>query len=115
MPSVEHAERHSSSSTVSFFTASSIRFEIEDDDPVLLLGHHLRQRHTLLGVVAGRPGVLALVVGIDVVEIAVDPNLPGNLHGLTVDGGEQRSYFLGSLRILPSLGIGTRSSPLQKT
>ena len=90
--------------------------EVEDDDPVLLLGHHLGERHAFLGVVAGRPGVLALVVGVDVVEVAVDPDLPGDLHGVAVDGREHRACTAsGSSRILPSFGSGTRSSPLQKT
>ena len=66
--------------------------DVEDDDPVLLLGHHLRQRDALLGVVAGRPRVLALVVGIDVVEIAVDADLPGDLHRVAVDGGEESTH-----------------------
>ena len=40
-------------------------------------------------------GVLALVVGIDVVEIAVDHHLPGDLHRVAVDGGEDRAILLG--------------------
>ena len=44
--------------------------DVEDDDPVLLVGGHLRQGDAFFRIVAGREGVLALVVGIDVVEIA---------------------------------------------
>ena len=62
--------------------------QIEDDDPVLLLRHHFGESHTLLRVVAGRPGVFALVVRVDIVEIAVDLDLPGDLHGLAIDGRE---------------------------
>ena len=65
--------------------------DVEDDDPVLLLGRHLGQGDALLRVVAGREGVFALVVGIDVVEIAVDHDLPGDLHRVAIDGGEDRS------------------------
>ena len=64
--------------------------DVEDDDPVLLVGRHLGQGDALLGVVAGREGVLALVVGVDVVEIAVDDHLPGDLHRVAVDRGEDR-------------------------
>ena len=76
--------------------------EVEDDDPVLLLGHHLGQGHAFLRVVAGRRSILALVVGIDVVEVAVDHDLPGDLHRVAVDGGEDRAVLL---RIVEDLAV----------
>ena len=53
-----------------------------------LLCHHVGERHALLGIVAGRESVLALVVRIGVVEVAIDHHLPGDLHRVAVDGGE---------------------------
>ena len=88
--------------------------EVEDDDPSPLLGHHLGEGDAFFGVVAGRPRVLALVVGVDVVEVAVNDDLPGDLHGLAVHG-VNIEYFFGSSSTLPSFGSGTRSSPLQNT
>src|SRR6185295_11350104 len=64
--------------------------QIEYDDPVLLLRHHLRERDTFLRIVARRPSILALVISIDIVEVAVDADLPGDLHGLAVYRCEQR-------------------------
>ena len=59
--------------------------EVEDDDPILLVGGHLGQGDAFLAVVAGREAVFALIVGIDVVEIAADDHLPGDLHGVAVE------------------------------
>ena len=64
--------------------------EVEDDDPVLVGRHHVGERDALLGVVAGGEAVLALVVGVDVVEVAVDLDLPGDLHRVAVHGREDR-------------------------
>ena len=63
--------------------------DVEDGHPVLLGGRHLAQREALLRVVAGGERVLALVVGIDVVQVAIDHHLPGDLHGFAIDGGEE--------------------------
>ena len=64
------------------------RLDVEDDDVVLLGGGHFRQRHAFLGIVAGRERVEAVVIGIDVVQIAADHHLPGDLHRLAIDRGE---------------------------
>ncbi|MNR97683.1 hypothetical protein D3C72_288690 [compost metagenome] len=69
--------------------------DVEDDDPVLLLRHHLFERDALFGIVAGRKAVFALVIGIDIVEVAIDDHLPCNLHGLAVDRREDREIFGG--------------------
>ena len=78
--------------------------EVENDDPVLLLGHHLRQRNAFLGVVAGREGVFALVVGIDIVEVAIDHDLPGDLHGVAIDRREDRTVGFGIVHGPPVIG-----------
>src|SRR3546814_20127865 len=44
---------------------------------------------------SGREAVLALEVGVDVVEVAVDHHLPGDLHGVAVDGGEDAVVLAG--------------------
>ena len=67
--------------------------EVEDDDPVLLVGGHLGQGDAFLPVVAGREGVFALIVGIDVVEIAADDHLPGHLHRVAVQRREDRTIL----------------------
>ena len=46
-------------------------------------------------VVAGREAVFALIVGIDVVEIAADDHLPGDLHRVAIDRAEDRTVLLG--------------------
>ena len=78
--------------------------DVEDDDPVLLLGHHLGERDAFFRIVAGGEGVLALVVGIDVVEVAVDDDLPGDLHRVAVDGGEDRAVLLRVVEDLAVIG-----------
>ena len=78
--------------------------EVEDDDPVLLVGRHLGQRDAFLGVVAGREAVFALIVGIDVVEIAADDHLPGHLHRVAVDRREDRTVLLGIVEDLAVVG-----------
>ena len=67
---------------------------IEDNDPILLVGGHLGQRNALFRIVTGREGVFALIVGIDIVEIAIDHHLPGNLHSVAIDRGEDRTILL---------------------
>ena len=67
--------------------------DVEDDGPVLLGGGHLLQVHAHLGVVAGGDRVLALIVGIDVVEVAVDDDLPGYLHRVAVERREDRDVL----------------------
>src|SRR3546814_4372004 len=44
----------------------------------------------------GGEGILALVVGIAVVEVAVDQHLPGDFHGVAVNGGvDGEEVFFG--------------------
>ena len=84
--------------------------DVEDHRPVLLVGGHLGQRHPFLGVVAGRHRVLAGIVGIDIVEIAVDDHLPGDLHRVAVDGREDGMILL---RVVQELaGVGQRDAVL---
>ena len=66
---------------------------VEDDGPVLLGGGHLLQVHAHFGIVAGGDRVLALIVGIDVIEVAVDDHLPGDLHGVAVERREDRDVL----------------------
>ena len=35
-------------------------------------------------------GILALIIGVGIVEIAIDEHLPGDFHLVAVDGGEHR-------------------------
>ena len=62
--------------------------QVEHDDMVEFVLGHLGQIHPHLGVVGGREGVLALVVAVGVVEVARHQYLPGDLHGIAVDGSE---------------------------
>ena len=78
--------------------------EVEDHDPVLFLRHHVGECHALLGVVAGREGVLALVVRIGVVEVAVDHHLPGDFHGVTIDRREDRPVLVRLVQDLAVVG-----------
>ena len=64
------------------------QLEIEDHGPVLLVGGHVGDVQPLFRVVAGGERVLALVVGVAVVQVAVHQHLPGDFHGLAIDGGE---------------------------
>src|SRR5690606_10415094 len=67
--------------------------DAEDDDPVLLICLHARQIDRLLRIVAGSHGILALVVGIDIVEIAIDKHLPGHFHRVAVNGRKDATIF----------------------
>ncbi|CUI31666.1 Uncharacterised protein [Achromobacter sp. 2789STDY5608621] len=61
--------------------------DVEHHHPVLLVGGGFLHRQAFLRVVAGREGILALVVGVAVVEVAVHQHLPGDLHGVAVQRG----------------------------
>src|SRR6516164_9155161 len=76
--------------------------DVEDGDPVLLARGHFSERHALLRIVASGEGVLALIIGVSVVEVAVDHHLPRDFHGVAVDGGEDRPIFF---RIVQNLAI----------
>ena len=78
--------------------------EVEDHDPVLFLRHHVGECHALLGVVAGREGVLALIVRIGVVEVAVNHHLPGDLHGIAIDRREDRPVLVRLVQDLAVVG-----------
>jgi hypothetical protein len=80
--------------------------DVEDDDVVLVARGHLGDRDPLLGVVAGRGDVLALIVPIVVVEVSADDHLPGNRHGVAVDGRENRAPLLRLVEILADVGDG---------
>src|SRR6516225_4062116 len=78
--------------------------DVEDGDPVLFARGHFGERHALLRIVAGRERIFALVVGVGIVEIAVDHHLPGNFHGVAVDGGEDRPVLLRVVQHLAVIG-----------
>ena len=105
MPPIEHRN------SADFFEVALLdrlldALDVEDHDPVLLIGHHLRQRDALFRVVAGRPAVFALVVGVDVIEIAVDVDLPRYLHRVAIDRGEQCGILFGIVEDLAVIGDG---------
>ena len=59
--------------------------DVENDHPRLLVVGHLGKSGALVGIVAARDRVLALIVGVGVVEIAVHQHLPGDRHRVAVD------------------------------
>ena len=73
---------------VAVFDAFFDALDVEDDNPVGFAGGHFADVQTFLGVIAGGEGVFALVVGIEVVEVAVHAHLPFDVHGVAVNGGE---------------------------
>ena len=80
--------------------------DVEDDHPVLFLGGHLGGRDAFFRVVAGREDVFALIVGVGVVQVAVHPDLPRDLHRVAVDGGEVRAVLLRLVQDLAVIGRG---------
>ena len=69
--------------------------DVENHGPVLFAGGHFRQRHPLFTVVAGGNRIISLVIGVAVIQVAVDHHLPGDLHGIAVDGAENRFVLFG--------------------
>ena len=69
--------------------------EVEDDHVVHLVRRHLGEGHPHFRVVGGREGVFALIVAVGVVEVARDHHLPGDLHRVAVESGEEVDVFLG--------------------
>src|SRR5690606_21445020 len=61
---------------------------VEHHHPVTLVAHGAAQVQRLLRVVAGGGGEAAGVVGVAVVQVAVDDDLPGHLHGFGVHRAE---------------------------
>ena len=59
--------------------------DIEHHDPVALVAHHAAEIVGLFRVVAGGRGETPGVVGIGVIEVAVDDDLEGHLHFFGVD------------------------------
>jgi hypothetical protein len=57
----------------------------------------------LFALQQGREGVLALVVGVGIIEIPVDQHLPCNLHLVAVDRGVDGPVVLGIEQIAPSV------------
>ena len=80
------------------------RLDIEDHRPVLLVGGHLRQGDALLAVVAAGDGIQPLVVGVDVVEVAVDHHLPGDLHAVAIDGAEDGDVLRWIVQVTAVVG-----------
>ena len=73
---------------VAVFHAFFDALDVEDDNPVGFAGGHFADVQTFFRVIAGGEGVFALVVGIEVVEVAVHAHLPFDVHGIAVNSGE---------------------------
>ena len=77
---------------------------VEDHGPVLFRRRHLLKIDAFFRVVAGRDGIFALIVGVHIVQISINDHLPGNLHAVAVDGGEDGVIFLGLVEDHPVIG-----------
>src|SRR5690606_3762399 len=92
---------------VAFLDAVFNGFQVEHHGPVLRVGAHLAYIYSLFGVVSGGERVLALVVGVAIVQVAVHDHLAGDFHGVAINGGKHREIvFLGVAKDCAVIGQG---------
>ena len=77
-------------------------------DPVALVAHGLGQGHALFRVVAGRGDETTGVVGIGVIEVAIDDHLPGYVHAFGIDSVEHSEVVVGVLQVAAVIDLGDR-------
>src|SRR5690606_10715958 len=74
---------------VAFLDAYFNGFKVEHHGPVLRVGAHLAYTYSLFAVVACGERGRGLVRGVAIVQVAVHDHLPGDFHGVAINGGNR--------------------------